>query len=875
MNGGYAANAASAAAAAADASAMPPPPPATPGSMRAATAAAAAAAAHPLAASARAAPNGTAPSLLSNASAIVTTDAISSYTTRAAPAAASKTAVPASAPSSVAANANMMALGTTSLLLASRSSVPGVPPTAGAAARNATLATTVQRAPGLGSANGQQLANRRVVATPIVTGQPRPAAAMALQRVLPVTAARAVAPQQRVAYQQRTATAPSTAPQMQRVVGAINRPAVASRSGQPTPVSAAVNNQPAASSVPRPAPVTSIPRHGVTTTAAVRGHAMPLATVSAPPPPARAPAPPPPPDAAGAKRKSGHPLRRGKWTSEEEAYAGRLIGEFKAGLLPLTDGTTLRNFLSKLLNCDPMRISKKFVGNNCIGKQVFRRRVADINRLTPEQIRGMRLELSELERRFFDRVAQTNRVKSPGVSTTMTTGPMVTNIVPANHATMNIVNVGGGVGKVVREEMAELDNRPPTPPWLRPPSTYKPKGKFAERTNKSEKGAAAATNKVPAAAHVASPAATSAAVAAPPVAAGLAAARRLQVQQPLPPPSIPSVPPPKPSIPSVPPSAHVEPGKSKVTEAIRRSGSSLSQLVQAANVADGEEIPRTESALEQLARTASAAKFVEDIVNGDSSLGETSSQEGKKLSQTTLQGSFEALMSMDVHSVENLLELASSSQSSVLLSELANKGGTGRYPAPSSNDDEAPAAKSNNLKSSSSVNLSSRMESFIKSLSSANLLKSGLDSGVALGSLLNATSSNSIYDAAEKISKRIESSTGFTQLRAEDGLANGTHNSVEDFLSLVASGDIPHQDPNMLNVPLQKVMQSQNGAAATTGMVASASKVGFTGLKGTGKRKFSQQHLVALASRLAGGPSSANLSDMTCGGSALKKRRKK
>ncbi len=64
-------------------------------------------------------------------------------------------------------------------------------------------------------------------------------------------------------------------------------------------------------------------------------------------------------------------LRRGKWTSEEEHYANRLIYEFKMGLLPLTDGTTLRTFLSKLLNCDPMRISKKFVGQNCIGKVGF------------------------------------------------------------------------------------------------------------------------------------------------------------------------------------------------------------------------------------------------------------------------------------------------------------------------------------------------------------------------------------------------------------------------------------------------------------------------------------------------------------------------
>lgn len=97
----------------------------------------------------------------------------------------------------------------------------------------------------------------------------------------------------------------------------------------------------------------------------------------------------------GSSKKKGPPLRRGKWTPEEEAYANRLIQEFKAGLLPLTDGTTLRTFLSKLLNCDPMRISKKFVGSNCIGKQVFRRRTADINRLTPDQIQQSRAELSE------------------------------------------------------------------------------------------------------------------------------------------------------------------------------------------------------------------------------------------------------------------------------------------------------------------------------------------------------------------------------------------------------------------------------------------------------------------------------------------------
>jgi hypothetical protein len=95
------------------------------------------------------------------------------------------------------------------------------------------------------------------------------------------------------------------------------------------------------------------------------------------------------------KKHSSLLLRRGKWTPEEEEYATRLIHLFKSGLLPLTDGTTLRNFLSKLLNCDPMRISKKFVGQNCIGKQVFRRRGVEMGRLGEGERRRTALELSE------------------------------------------------------------------------------------------------------------------------------------------------------------------------------------------------------------------------------------------------------------------------------------------------------------------------------------------------------------------------------------------------------------------------------------------------------------------------------------------------
>lgn len=106
-------------------------------------------------------------------------------------------------------------------------------------------------------------------------------------------------------------------------------------------------------------------------------------------------------------------LRRGKWTVEEEQFALRLIEEFRAGLLPLTDGTTLRTFLSKLLNCDPMRISKKFVGDNCIGKQVFRHASGEVNGfISAERMEKSKRELAELERKFLDRLLSSSTAPS-------------------------------------------------------------------------------------------------------------------------------------------------------------------------------------------------------------------------------------------------------------------------------------------------------------------------------------------------------------------------------------------------------------------------------------------------------------------------------
>ena len=95
------------------------------------------------------------------------------------------------------------------------------------------------------------------------------------------------------------------------------------------------------------------------------------------------------------------PLRRGKWTTDEQNYSELLIQRvgrrlfladprfprravrtpferrgrryFLAGVVPdCVDGTTLRAFLSQRLHCAPMRITKKFAGAT-LGKSIEER----------------------------------------------------------------------------------------------------------------------------------------------------------------------------------------------------------------------------------------------------------------------------------------------------------------------------------------------------------------------------------------------------------------------------------------------------------------------------------------------------------------------
>jgi len=91
--------------------------------------------------------------------------------------------------------------------------------------------------------------------------------------------------------------------------------------------------------------------------------------------------------------------RRGKWTFEEERFTERIIEDFSTGILDLKQGTTLRNFLSSALNCDPMRITKKYTGDYSIGKRVFLG--ANLASFSPEFLQSRRMELQRLKETWY------------------------------------------------------------------------------------------------------------------------------------------------------------------------------------------------------------------------------------------------------------------------------------------------------------------------------------------------------------------------------------------------------------------------------------------------------------------------------------------
>eukprot|EP00538_Stauroneis_constricta_P004310 CAMPEP_0119553224 /NCGR_PEP_ID=MMETSP1352-20130426/6007_1 /TAXON_ID=265584 /ORGANISM="Stauroneis constricta, Strain CCMP1120" /LENGTH=788 /DNA_ID=CAMNT_0007599581 /DNA_START=45 /DNA_END=2411 /DNA_ORIENTATION=+ len=582
-------------------------------------------------------------------------------------------------------------------------------------------------------------------------------------------------------------------------------------------------------------------------------------------------------------KKKGPPLRRGKWTPEEEAYANRLIQEFKAGLLPLTDGTTLRTFLSKLLNCDPMRISKKFVGSNCIGKQVFRRRTADLNRLTPEQIQQSRAELSELERRFLDRVAQTNRVKSSGVGG----GGAPTSVVAAPPSNPMVKG---------REAIMEAIGQQPNPPWLQPPMGYKHGNGAAMAASNLTGGGSSNNNNSRAAAAAAGRALlgnfNTANLNRKFSNNGAANANAMLM-------------------------AELQRRASQQNMLSGLNTNSAQNLLAAASANSG-----SSAALAQFARSASAARLAGLGSGGNSisnllksgfsrdQLNQLAREKG--LSSASLTGmierqtSFDALMSLDFQSLQSIDNLANLIQTG---GSVGNVPESGMKNAAFGNMTGG-TSSTNNL-SSRRLASAGRMESLLRSLSSQNV-KNGGSSGAAaaanglgnnatsnavgdrptsnanisnilqsmssmpgsasmgnnsMNNLLNSTNAASAVSLANLL--RENSSTGLTALRMQDGL-NQRNNSVEDFLSLVAAGDIPHQDPSLLNMPLGQLQQNNgNGASGHNRNAVTANA------NAANNNALLQQHLLAqatgrsaLANAIASGASFGNFQNNFGGGNS-------
>lgn len=96
---------------------------------------------------------------------------------------------------------------------------------------------------------------------------------------------------------------------------------------------------------------------------------------------------------------------------EEEKYTNKVIEVFNAGLLKLGEherGITLRAYLAEKLQCDPMRITKKYTGASCLGKRVYH---FDYQHADHSEAERLRQELQILESNFRLKLEQMNRKK--------------------------------------------------------------------------------------------------------------------------------------------------------------------------------------------------------------------------------------------------------------------------------------------------------------------------------------------------------------------------------------------------------------------------------------------------------------------------------
>lgn len=129
-------------------------------------------------------------------------------------------------------------------------------------------------------------------------------------------------------------------------------------------------------------------------------------------------------------------LRRGKWTAEEERYVERIIHDFENGLLPVSVGVTLRGYLSEKLNCDPMRITKKFTGDASIGKRIFH--PCERTPATADSLERAHRELQELEDAWRAKLEYQKRDKRTSKKDAAVHSPHGAHAQPESFASMSL-----------------------------------------------------------------------------------------------------------------------------------------------------------------------------------------------------------------------------------------------------------------------------------------------------------------------------------------------------------------------------------------------------------------------------------------------------
>ncbi|OQR99259.1 hypothetical protein ACHHYP_07112 [Achlya hypogyna] len=94
-------------------------------------------------------------------------------------------------------------------------------------------------------------------------------------------------------------------------------------------------------------------------------------------------------------------VRTGRWSKEEEEYANAMIEAFKTGVLPLPGTMSMRKFVSELLRCHPMRVSKKFVGYVRKYHWYTTHLAETEGGIAPNVVMAMYAQLSQLEQAFW------------------------------------------------------------------------------------------------------------------------------------------------------------------------------------------------------------------------------------------------------------------------------------------------------------------------------------------------------------------------------------------------------------------------------------------------------------------------------------------